>query len=297
MLACICIALVFWILVKLSQDYRSEKTVIFNFKVPDGKTFATKPPDRMDIQVQGRGWELMFDYLLHANIRISYNLTNDAQIELSRETLRNSMERQIAFNSIRILENSYPPINLQLENGLSKKVPVILQDSLTLMPGYVLQRPIQLKPDSVRVNGPFSLVNNITTWGTRPFVIENLKSNVTQLLALNPPPPEITLHTEEVQVAVQAEQITEKSLFVPLQIRNAPDRIKYFPEKVKITCTVGLSVYSSIDTSDFIVEIDLKKAPFGEGKHTLPIQLVKKPPEALSVQFTPKSAEFFIFKQ
>jgi hypothetical protein len=297
LLACIFIALIFWILVKLSQDYPSEKKVVFHFQLPDSKTFGIKPPDRMDVRLEGRGWELMFDYLLQPKIELSYSLTDDTDIELTREALRNSIERQIAFSSIRILENSYQPINLRLEEGLSKKVPVVLQDSLTFMPGYALQGPIKLQPDSVRVSGPTSLVSSISVWETVPFVYIDLKSTLTRKVALNPPPPEIVLNTQEVQVDIETEQVTEKSLFIALQVRNAPDSIRYFPEKVKVTCTVGLSVYNIIDTSDFAVEIDLQKVPLSEGKHTLPIQMTKKPSQALSVQFTPKSAEFFIFKQ
>lgn len=251
----------------------------------------------MDIRIDGRGWELMFDYLLNPKIFLSYSLTDEEEIELSREALSSSIERQIAFNSIRVLENSYQPINLRLEEGLSKKVPIVLLDSITFSPGYVLQGPIGLKPDSVQVSGPYSLVNSIEIWETTRLTLKDLKSNLRQPVALNPPPPELTLNVKAVQATIQTEQITEKSLFIPLQIRNAPDSIRYFPEKVKVTCTVGLSIYNTIDTSDFAVEIDLKKFPFSDGKHTLPIQMIKKPAQALTVQFTPKSAEFFIFKQ
>lgn len=265
--------------------------------MPDGKTFASYPPERIDVQVMGRGWELMFDYLLHPRVEVPINLSDEDQIELTQAELRRNIEREIAFNRIRILESSYDPISLRLETGQSKKVPIVLSDSLRFMPGYIPQGPIQLKPDSVWVNGPTSLLDSITQWVTAPLVVEAMQAGITKKLSLLPPPPEISLSVRNVQASIQMEQVTDKLLFVPLKVRNAPDSLKYFPEKVKVTCTIGLSKYNNIDTSDFSVEIDLKKVPLGEGKHTLPIQMTKKPPEALSVQFTPKSAEFFIFKQ
>lgn len=288
--------MVFWLLVKLSRDYPSRKTVHLQYEVPDGKTFASNPPTRLDVQVAGRGWELMFDYLLHPRLEVTLQLEEE-QLELSQATLRKRIERAMTFNSIRILENSYDPILVSLEEGLSKKVPIVLNDSLQFVPGYIQQGPIQLKPDSVQINGPISLVKPIVKWETVPLRIEEVKSNITKQIALVSPSPELQLSTKNVHVSIQMEQVTEKVLFIPLQVRNAPDRLKYFPEKVKVTCTIGLSHYNQIDTSDFAVEIDLKRVPLSEGKHTLPIQMIKKPTEALSVQFTPKSAEFFIFKQ
>ncbi len=291
------IALIFWLLVKLSRDYPARKTVHLEYEVPNGKTFASSPPSRLDVQIAGRGWELMFDYLLHPRLEVMLQLQDENQLELSQAALRKRIERKITFNSIRILENSYDPIQVSLEEGLSKKVPIVLNDSLQIVPGYIRQGPIQLKPDSVQINGPISLVEPITKWETVPLRIEEVKSNITKQIPLVAASPELQLSTKNVRVSIQMEQVTEKALFIPLQVRNAPDSLKYFPEKVKVTCTIGLSHYNNIDTSDFSVEIDLKKVPLSEGKHTLPIQMTKKPNEALSVQFTPKSAEFFIFKQ
>lgn len=287
----------FWLLVKLSRNYTARKTVLFQYEVPEGKTFATRPPKRLEVQLEGRGWELLFEYLMNPRIEVPINLNNNNPEELTREALRSQIDRRITFNGIHVLENSYDPIDLRLEDGLSKSVPIVLNDSLVFMPGYVRQGAIDLKPDSVRVSGPTSLVNSILAWETEPFVLEQIKSSVNQQVELVPPPPEITLSTYHAQVSFQTEQVTEKSFFVPLRIRHAPDSLRYFPEKVKVSFTIGLSEYNTIDTSDFNVEIDLKKVPLSEGKHTLPIQMTKQPKSALSVQFTPKSAEFFIFKQ
>jgi len=298
-LVCIGIALIFWLLIKLSRTYNTRKTVLFHFEVPTGKTFAARPPERLEVRVEGSGWELMFDYLLRPSVKLSYDLTGaEAPTELTQQAIRRSLEQNLTFNSIKIAEYNYEPINLQLESGLSKKVPVVMTDSLTFLPGYMLQAPVQFEPDSVVVSGPNSLLKNIVHWRiASPTGLKNLQSTLTKRVALRLPPPELSLNTTEVQLTVPVEQLTEKSLFIPLQVRHAPDSLRYFPEKVKVTCIIGLSKYNSIDTGDFVVEIDLRKAPLRESKHTLPIQMTRKPTEALSVQFTPKSAEFFIFKR
>lgn len=251
----------------------------------------------MNVQLQGRGWELMFDYLYDPKILLTYDLAKLNSLSLNNMQLRSDIAKKIAFSSINVVSIDRD-IQLQLEEGAAKKVPIQSMDSLTFAEGYHLSQPLHLEPDSVLVQGPISLINTIYTWKTTPFLLKNLKNSVVQTIPLETPPPELALNVTQVNAAIEVEQITEKSMFVKLSVRNPPaDSVKYFPETVKITCTIGLSNYNKIDTSDFAVEIDLSKVSLKQGKHTVPIQMTRQPWEALSVQFTPKSAEFFIFKR
>lgn len=284
-------------MVKLSRTYVSEKNVLFRYELPAGKTFVSKPPSSLNVQLEGRGWELMFDYLYDPEILLTYDLTKFDQNTLTNNQLRSDIDRKLTFNSIRVAGFDQN-IALQLETGATKKVPVIALDSLSFAGGYHAVRPLFLEPDSVLLEGPASLLKKIKTWETMPFQFKNLKNSTFRLVNLQSPPPEIMLSTNHVKASVEIEQITEKSMFVKLMVLNPPaDSVKYFPETVKITCTVGLSNYNKIETSDFAVVIDLSTLSLKQGKHTVPIKLARQPLEALSVQFTPKSAEFFIFKR
>lgn len=251
----------------------------------------------MNVKLQGRGWELMFDYLYDPEILLTYNLGKLNSLNLSDIQLRRDIARNITFSSINVISIDRD-IQLQLEQGASKKVPILAIDSLSFAVGYHPSHPLRLEPDSVVIEGPISLVNTIHTWKTTPLLLKNLKNTTLQTIALEKPPLELALNVTQVKATVEVEQITEKSMFVTLNVRNPPsDSVKYFPETVKITCTVGLSDYNKIDTSDFVVEIDLSKVSLKQGKHTVPIHMVRQPLQALTVQFTPKSAEFFIFKR
>ena len=59
LLACIGIAFVFWLLIKLSQTYRTEKQVLFQFEIPSDKALASVAPEDMTVQLQGTGWDRM----------------------------------------------------------------------------------------------------------------------------------------------------------------------------------------------------------------------------------------------
>ncbi len=255
------------------------------------------PPADVRARLSGRGWELMFDYLMHRDITLAYTLTDQAEFSLYAGQLRRDIQQTLAFGGIQVADINYDGINLELDLRAVRTVPIVLQDSLRFASGYHLKTRPVLSPDSVELTGPASKLNTIEYWATELFQSENIKSDFSKVVALRPPPPEITLSVRQTTVEVVAEQFTEKSIFVPLQVRHAPDSLKIFPEMVKLTCTVGLSMYKSLKASDFGLEIDLAQVALNEGKNTVPIRLVRQPEGAMHIQFTPKSAAFFILKK
>jgi hypothetical protein len=68
LLICIGIALVFWLLVKLSQTYSTVRPVKFEFQIPENETLSNAPPEDMTVEIEGTGWDLMFDYFSRPEI-------------------------------------------------------------------------------------------------------------------------------------------------------------------------------------------------------------------------------------
>ncbi len=296
LLICFGIALSFWMMVKLSRTYTSEKQVILKFELPEDKVFSSSPPDDVHVQLSGRGWELMIDYLYSPQIILSYKLPDTQWFNLNKWQLRSDISRKLAFSNIQIKEASHDDVTLPLENKIVKKIPIHLNYSFSFAAGYHLQG-VQLSPDSLKVSGPGTILDTLKTWQTAPLALENLKSNTKRILALRKPTKGLAIDAEAVEATILVEQFTEKSIFVPLMVKNAPDNLKIFPELVKLSCVVGLSQYNAVNQSDFQVEIDLAKIPLNEGKNTIPIVLKKQPGYVTNVQFAPKAAEFFILKK
>jgi YbbR domain-containing protein len=136
-------------------------------------------------------------------------------------------------------------------------------------------------------------------WPTDSLVIENLNSSQSRTVALQPPPQEIQLETKEVEVRIEVEQFTEKSLFVPLQVKNIPetDSLSFFPQRVRVRFVVGLSKYNELTDEDFQLEADLEGVSLEKSQIQVPIRLTKKPDFVKNVQFTPNTANFFIVKK
>ncbi len=296
LMVCIGIALVFWLLVKLSQEYSTVRPVALNLSIPEDKALAEAPPTDVRAEIEGTGWDLLFDYFQHAEVVLQYNLEGTDQISLSRNRLRNDILKELAANDLSVGELNYEAISLRLEPKITKRVPVIFHPSLSFAPGYQLQDSVRINPDSTGVTGPASRVEKIERWPADSLVLDNLKSSQNTRLELEPAPAELSLSPQSVEAVIQVEQFTEKSLFVPLELKNRPagDSLRYFPQRVKVTCVVGLSRYEEVTPSDFKLIADLGGTPVGKERNRVRIELTEQPAFVKSVQFTPAMVEFFI---
>lgn len=292
-MACMGIALVFWLLIKLSQTYRAEKQVGFDIELPDHKTLAHLPPADFVASLEGTGWDLLLDHFRARRLTLTYDMQETNQLALGRGQLRTDIKARLYSNDIRIIEVNYDNLNLVAEPLAQKKVPVQLRQQLSFAPEHQLKGNILLTPDSVLLTGPKSLIEQYGSWPTDSLVLSGLEQSQARSLPLARPPVEVSCSPGTVTAEIEVEPFTEKSVYVPLVVRNAPDSLRVFPDKVTVTCKIGLSYYDQINSSGFLAEIDLKGVALNSAGNTIPIRLTRKPAFALSVYFTPKSAKFF----
>lgn len=295
---CMGIALFFWLLVKLSQTYRSEKSVALYFALPQGKVFTSTPPTDITATIQGTGWELLYEYLKSPQISLHYNLQNaQDNFALSRSQLRSEILSRLSSSSMTIVELNYDDIVLTLEQKETKHVPVHLRAKFNFASGHQLQHPPVLSPDSVSLTGPGSALASIERWPTDSITLNDLRGAVSQTVRLASPPDGIWLQPTQVKVDVKAEQYSEKTFWVPVRLHRAADSLRIFPQTVQLTCLVGLSRYHTLSADEFEVSAHLNGMVLQKDqRNTAPLELTRKPDYVSQVHFTPKSIEFFLIQ-
>lgn len=296
LMICIGIALLFWLLVKLSQTYHISKSVLINVRTSVSKTLATLPPEDLYVQLQGTGWQLLGEQLASKQINLSYDAADVDQINISSGQLRQDILRKLSSAAIRIIDINYDHVLIKLEDEVHKKIPIVLNSRLDFAPEYQLKEPVLLQPDSILISGPTTLIDSIAFWETDSLILSDLKNNVRMELPLKTPPDGILIEYSKVKAFIEVEAYTSKALFIPLTIINAPDSIRVFPDKIKLECTVGLSLYNTVNAEDFQLEVDIGGVRLPEGRTTVPIVLKKSPDFVRNIHFTPQAAEFFIFQ-
>lgn len=295
---CMGIALVFWLLVKLSGTYRSEKTVELYFSLPEGKVFSALPPKDITATIEGTGWELLFDFLRSSQVSLSYDLRGvKDRFVLSRGQLRSEILSRLGSGSMSIVELNYDDIVLLLEEKSSKRVPVGFRHRFSFVPGYQLQRNPEISPDSVTLTGPESQLAGVGEWPTDSVVLEQLKKTVDQTVDLRPPPKGVYINADKVKVKVSVEQLSEKTFWVPVTVLHDADSVRVFPKNIQLTCTLGLSRYDSTTAGDFEITADLRGAALQKDRrNTALLQLTRRPDHADNIRFSPKSVEFFLIR-
>jgi hypothetical protein len=292
------IALLFWIFIKLSQEYSATKTIQFSVLIPENKTLVSLPPDDMKIEMRGSGWDLLYDFFLAAQVELEYNLNDQISLSRSRNQLLSDIRNQLYSKGLEIRSLNYEGVQFQLDDKITKSVPVRLQADLKYAPGYQPEQIPTLEPDSVQISGPASLVDSLAFWRTDSVFFSDLSVDVDKQISLQKSQPSILIRPANVNLRVEVEQYTENTLFVPLQIVNAPDSIlRIFPKNVSVNYIVGLSAFNNVFAEDFTILADFSNVDINnKNNNEVPVRLTKQPKSVRNVSINPKIARFFILK-
>ena len=294
LIVCIFIALIFWILVKLSLTFSSSNDFQIRYNLPPGKAFVSSPPADVKATLKGTGWDLISYQFKNKANSISFELNDVSSQAINASMVIDKIQETISPTTLLVSDIDMDFIFVQMENEMEVKVPIRLNTDIHLATQSQLADSITIKPDSVIITGPLTETASIEFWDTEVLGLTNLKNDLTvQVPLVAPKNNEIHLSVDSVIVNISVEQFTERSFFVPISIKNAPDSLKTFPETAKLSCLVGFSKYNEINKSSFELVADLKGIALNSEENAIPVLLTKQPPFVRAVNFQPKSVEFF----
>ncbi len=293
LIVCIFIALVFWVLVKLSQTFYTTVDFSIDYQLPAGKSFVSSPPTSATATLKGSGWDLISNQFNNKASNILFEI-NDVSSQAINAGLLIDKFQQTISSSIEVSDVNMDFIFVQMENETEIKVPIKLLHNITLAPQFQFMDSIMIEPDSIVVTGPLTEVQSIVEWETDLLDLKDLKNNQVLEVSLKAPKNnEVHLSQNQIIANIAVEQYTEKSFFLPITFKNVPDSIKAFPEKTKLNCIVGLSKYNDVNRMSFQLVADLKGITPNNEKNTIPIVLTRQPDYVRNINFIPNSVEFF----
>lgn len=256
LMICISIAFLFWLGLKLSKTYRTNLTYTIEYVLPNGKTFAKKPSNQVEIKLEGEGWDLMVNNLFkNQNEKINYSLTENPQQFVNETNIKNKV-KQLLPPDINILEINLPETSIALEKMDQKKVPIRLVTSTDIGMGYQLSPETQIMPDSVIITGPISLVDSINEWNTKRIVIKEYPTSSFKKIALAPSTSDaVRTDLKSVKVKLEMEQMTEKIFQLPIKFKpsqgtNTDNEIITIPSFVTVKAKVLAKNYDKITEKD-----------------------------------------------
>jgi hypothetical protein len=251
-IASVIFAVILWGSISLSDIYFTNvdvKLTLTNF--PPGYTTGSPLPEEIKLRVKGQGWRL-----------VSINVGPETEFKVSvggdsgshNINLYNYLESNRWLLSDVEIINIYPDsVRFFVEKIISRKLPVISGLDLEFKPGYGLASYIILKPDSVVVNGPYSLLKTmkeIKTAGKSLSVLDSRAETEVNLPGMNG----FNYSTNLIQVILDIQRIVDKQFEdISVDVMDIPPgkEVVLLPNKIGFNVRGGIEILGKLKPEQF----------------------------------------------
>lgn len=298
-LVCLLLAVVAWMFFALSNRYFYQVKTLTRFvNLPESKAFHPLQSDTIRLQVEGTGWQLLFSRLRISPLSVDIDLNElrkSTFVALSAQVSK--INGQLASTQ-RVVNVQPDTLFFNFSANTVKKIPVRLKQNIQFRGQYGISDTAQISPAYVTITGPGKELANITSWETEPLNMKDVSSNINMRVRLKRPAmANITIHPSTVDLKIAIDEFTEKTIEVPVKIRNNKEyrNVKLLPERIKVTLMTALSNYSQVDRSSFDLFVDLDNWK-EKGYTQLPVRIIRLPAFSKLVKIEPQTIDFIIEK-
>ena len=300
MMTFVVIAALLWLLIKLSSNYTVTEPLTINIKDTPADLVLTNGTQKIKVTLSTSGFELLNYYFkpssrrkvdisleevpLHKDSESTYSFGSS----YAKEKIANYLTlepSEVSFDESRII--------LNMEQLDSVRVKVIPNVDLTYEKQYNRLGKIQLTPDSVTLFGPKNKISSIDNIHTQKLTLRNVNQNIDTDLPLKLDDM-LNADHKNVNVKIFVEKYTEAIANVPIT-NNSKEKLRLFPDKVKIKYIVSLTDYNIIKENSFKVNIDT--ADIKADNNFLPIYLTDYPNNTRIINIEPKEVEYIIIEK
>lgn len=275
--------------------------------LPKNKILLSTPPERVLLRVRGNGYTIVSNklkfktplnfnvnsFLLYSQAYDSmsvYILSRYAREELSEELNNKNTDLEI----ISILPDS---IFFSFARTKAKKLaikPSIVDDGYFLAKQHIINGPIVVKPDSVEVVGPSSIIDTLHYISTKNIQATELSDTFKKKINVANYE-QIKIPIDKVTVTIPIDKYTEIGYEVPIHSKHVPDSInmKLFPRTVKVNFNIAHSHISKVSDADFQPYVDYNEINnSNEQSNRLSIKLDSIPPYIHALRLYPSGVEY-----
>lgn len=300
-LICVLIATVLWFLNALEKEYTTTITYPIKYvNLPEKQFISNDPPHNFDLQVQAYGFTLLRQKLSFSFSPIVINVKNlvlnqnnsSNTFDVNTSSLRRRIEEQIS--SEMTITNIRPEfITIVLDSLKTKQIKVKPNVKLDFLPQFNLAGVIEIVPQMVSVTGPANAVDTMNIIHTEFKEFTKLDERTTKTLSLIHNE-NITVKPSQVKMVIPVEKFTEKTLKIPVTLRNKPDSvlIKLFPSEINLSVLVGLSEFENLTAASFTAEVDFNS--ISTQTENLQVKISMAPVFVEILRYSPDFVEFLI---
>ena len=287
-----------WWFVKLSEEYTTQVQfrLIIN-EEPTDKWLAL-PEQTVKLAMTTNG----FHTLRYKMIREQKRIVN---LPLSEVPYRLESGTTYSFSSLYVTERVAEMLDIgasdlvmnddkvyfELAPLQSKVVSVELLSDIRPQRQYGIYGHPVLEPSSIKVYGPQEIIDTLKSVTTMMLSKSNVSASFSEAVPLNLFEGKIHSEMNSVTATVQIEKFTEAEVEVPIsQPKN--QKVRFFPETVKVRCLVAIKDYSNLKPDVFRAEVNRQK--INDLQPLLDVNLTVWPKNVQILNVTPEKVEYLI---
>jgi hypothetical protein len=300
------LSILFWFLTVMNKEYETVLSYPVKYiRFPKGKVLVNDVPERLDLSVQSRGFTLLRFKLKSRLVPIifdvnSFSLNTIAgkkplTMYILTDYAIEKIQQQLS-SEIRVVSISPDSLYFQFADMHSKKIKVTVNLDMEFEKQYMQVADMIIKPDSVMISGPGTMIDTIEYAGTIPKKMTGINENVELDMKLQPIE-NVEYSVDEVSITIPVEKFTEVAIKIPIEVLNVPDTLflRMFPNEVEIVYRVGLSDFGKVNEHMFQAVVDYADKENNIG-NKLKVDLRKAPEYVMITDYHPKNIEYIIEK-
>ena len=251
-IASVIFAVILWGSISLSDIYYTNvdvKLTLTNF--PPGYTTGSQIPEEIKLRVKGQGWRL---------VSINVGPESEFKVSVGGDSGRQNISlydylesNRWLFSDVDII-NIYPDsIKFFVERIISKKLLVTSGLNLEFKPGYGLASDIILKPDSIIVSGPVSILRPMMEIKTEGRSLGLLDSKTFTELNL-PGMQGFEFNKNLIEVILDIQRIVDKQFDnVTVDVIDIPSgkEVVLLPNKIGFNVRGGIEILGKLQPEQF----------------------------------------------
>ncbi|SMO44221.1 YbbR-like protein [Saccharicrinis carchari] len=283
---------------------RKEFTTSISYPVkygdfPDDFILLGKPQNKLNIEIKSLGYNILpyhMGKLLEPHL---LKVSTFRRIETENRYGAYLPTHEIFKNfagafpkDVELLSISPDTLFIYFEKKVRKRVPVKFNSQLNFKQQYYQSGQVSIKPDSIEVAGPGSLLDSTLFVNTEFMVYEGLSDSLIRNVSLEQIA-NVTFNPARVVVSIPIEPYTQKNMRIPIQHLNVPDTLalKTFPDDIGISFTVAASRFNKVKIQDFSVAVDFNSSTTPGLPDRLKVRMLKQPEGIKNVSYSPLFVE------
>ncbi len=254
-------SIILWVFVSFSNDYTTTFRVPLEFTdIKEGNALLSQSNSEIGLTIKGQGWSLA---QIAFGPETTFKISTDENIGTHNYNVRDAIgENSWLSASIQVVSISPLEISYSVEQLNYKTVPIVADVSIGIEEGYGLVSKVEIVPDSVKISGPKSLIDDVTSIYTEKYEFENNDESVSAQLKLKAIK-YINYENSMTNIKFVVQKIVDKTFNnIPIKIVNVPNlrELDLFPPDVDVTLRGGLENLGIQSVEGISVVVDFHDA-------------------------------------